>query len=194
MRNLPLAWHALTHPRGSYNALEGRQVYPNIEAIEWFSVAPFRLGEGQVVKYGAFPCKSQVRHTGPGAGDDYLKKRLRDRLDPSWGGGLCLDLKVQVQVDPETQPIENTLIAWDRDDSPWQKVATIDIPPQKFTSDAQAAFCQNITFNPWHSLPAHEPLGGINRARRDVMHALQDVRLEANGQSRFEPTGAESFD
>jgi hypothetical protein len=125
--------------------------------------------------------------------DDYLKGRLRDRLDPSWGGdGICLSFNVQVRAN-DSQPIENTLIAWDEQESPWQQVATIRIPPQEFTSPEQAEFCQNITYNPWHSLPAHEPIGGINRARRDVMFALQKVRLEANGRQRFEPTGQERF-
>ena len=42
----------------------------------------------------------------------------------------------------------------------------------------------------------HIPLGGINRARRDVMHAMQDVRLKANHEKRFGPhqlTGEEMF-
>jgi hypothetical protein len=40
------------------------------------------------------------------------------------------------------------------------------------------------------------PRGGINRARRVVMHALQDVRLTANHMTRFGPhelTGNEIF-
>jgi len=43
----------------------------------------------------------------------------------------------------------------------------------------------------WSS--GHEPVGGINRARRDVMDALQNVRLAKNGRKRFEPTGNEVF-
>jgi hypothetical protein len=53
-----------------------------------------------------------------------------------------------------------------------------------------------LTFNPWHGLKVHMPLGGINRARRDVMTAMQDVRLKANGQMCFGPhelTGNETF-
>jgi hypothetical protein len=39
-------------------------------------------------------------------------------------------------------------------------------------------------------------LGGINRASKDVMHALQQVRLEQNHLAHFGPnelTGNESF-
>ncbi len=33
----------------------------------------------------------------------------------------------------------------------------------------------------------------INKARRDVMFALQNARLSANERKRFEPTGNEVF-
>jgi choline dehydrogenase-like flavoprotein len=188
-----VVWHLLTHPRGAFNATVGRKVYPSLADIRWFSVAPFHLGEGEV-KYGVFPCESRQYHP-PNAvagSPDYLAGRLRDRLDPQTGRGLCLEFNVQFRS-AESQPIDDTLVAWKKEDSPWHRVATIQIEPQIFNSPEQAEFCQNITFNPWHSLPAHEPIGGINRARRDVMFALQKVRLEANGRKRFEPTGEERF-
>ncbi|MBU2037636.1 MAG: catalase, partial [Gammaproteobacteria bacterium] len=62
------------------------------------------------------------------------------------------------------------------------------------TSEAQKQFCENISFNPWHSLEEHRPIGGINRARRVVMKDISDFRLQANGVERFEPTGHEVFE
>ena len=103
---------------------------------------------------------------------------------------------MQVRNDPDSQPIENALVAWDDRVATWQKVARIDIYPQTFSSTAQQEFCERLTFNPWHGLKAHMPIGGLNRARRDVMQAMQDVRLEANGMKRFGPhelTGDETF-
>jgi hypothetical protein len=105
---------------------------------------------------------------------------------------MCLDFRIQIRSH-ESQPIENTLVAWDPEESPWHQVARLEFPPQDFQSPEQFAFCQNLTFNPWHGLLAHTPLGGINRARRDVMTAMQDVRLRENGNQRFEPTGNEIF-
>jgi choline dehydrogenase len=189
-----LIGHLLTHPRGTWNILVGRKVYPSIADIRWFSATPYRLGQLEV-KYGAFPSEPIQFHppTADRSSDEYLLKRLKDQLNPSWGGGgLSLDFKVQVWS-KNSQPIENALVAWDEKDSPWEKLATIRIPPQNFASTEQAEFCENITFNPWHSLLEHEPLGGINRARRDVMFALQKARLDADGLKRFEPTGDEYF-
>ncbi len=109
---------------------------------------------------------------------------------------MRLNLQIQMRTDPTTEPIENTLVPWSVQKSPWMKIATIDIYPQIFATTAQQEFCEHLTFNPWHGLKAHLPRGGINRARRDVMHAMQDVRLQANGVTRFGPsqlTGDEEF-
>lgn len=192
--NLPVIWHLITHPRGTWNALVGRKIYPSIADIRWFSATPYRLGQLEV-KYAAFPSEPIQFHppTADRTSDDYLMVRLKDQLNPTWtGAGLSLDFSVQIWS-KDSQPIDNALIAWDEKDSPWEKLATIRIPPQNFASTEQAEFCQNMTFNPWHSLPEHEPIGGINRARRDVMFALQNVRLDADGRKRFEPTGDEIF-
>lgn len=196
MKNPHVAWHFLTHPRGALNGLVGRKVYPSIANIRWFSVSPYRLGDNQIVKYGAFACEQPTDYSTPGTSDDYLMQRLKDQLDPAAKRSLCLNFMVQIRADPRTEPIENVLVPWSHEVSPWHKVATIDIYPQAFASGAQTAFCDRLTFNPWHGLTVHTPLGGINRARRNVMHGLQDVRLKANGLTRFGPselTGDEVF-
>lgn len=197
MKNPYVVWHLLTHPRGAYNLLIGRKVYPSIADIKWFSVAPFGFGDEQhVVKYSAFPAAQQTQYSKPGKTPYYLQERLENLLDPAGGGHLRLNLQIQMRNDPASEPIENTLIGWSDKISPWQKVATIDIGPQTFATTEQQAFCERLTFNPWHGLKVHIPLGGINRARRDVMHAMQDVRLKANHEKRFGPhqlTGEEMF-
>ncbi len=198
MKNPYVLWHLLTHPRGAYNLLVGRKVYPSIADIKWFSVAPFGFGDDtHLIKYSAFPAEQQTQYGKHGTTPYYLQQRLENLLDPAGGGHLRLNLQIQMRNDPASEPIENTLIAWSPKVSPWQKIATIDIYPQTFSTTAQQEFCERLTFNPWHGLKVHIPVGGINRARRDVMHAMQDVRLNANGLTRFGPhelTGAEKFD
>jgi choline dehydrogenase len=197
MQNPYVLWHLLTHPRGAYNLLTGRRVYPSIADIKWFSVAPFDLGDdNHVIKYSAFPAKQQTQYGAPGKTPYYLQQRLEDLLDPANENHLVLNLQIQMRTDPASEPIENTLVPWSDKKSPWRKIATIDIYPQIFATTAQQGFCERLTFNPWHGLMVHKPQGGINRARRDVMHAMQDVRLQANGTTRFGPseiTGDEVF-
>lgn len=193
--NWPLIWHLLTHPHGAFNAVAGRRTYRAIEEIRWFSVAPFELGnKDTLVKYGAFPAEGEeIPWDDFGTSPHYLTERLSETLDPRTGKGIKLDFRVQFRTKPDKQPIDDTLVAWEPADSPWHKVATIDIYPQEFDIPAQWEFCQNISFNPWHSLVEHRPVGDLNRARRDVMHAMQMVRLRHNGRSPIEPTGNERF-
>jgi hypothetical protein len=82
-------------------------------------------------------------------------------------------------------PVEDPTIPWD---APYQKVATIRIPPQTFDTPEQLAFCENLSFTPWHALPEHRPLGGINRARKAVYAAVSAQRHELNGVPEREPT------
>ena len=136
----------------------------------------------------------QAQYGRPGNTPYYLRTRLQDYLDPANNNHLKLALNIQYRE--PGQSIENTLVPWSRDPASWHKVATIDIYPQIFSTADQDAFCERLTFNPWHGLMADKPEGGINRARRDVMHAMQDVRLKADGLTRFGPhalTGNENF-
>ena len=197
-RNPFVAWHFLTHPRGAYNLWKGRKTYPTLQSIAWSSVTPYELGDSQI-KYRAAACPRsvQVHYGKPGDTDYYLQQRLRARLDPDTNRqGLCLDLQVQIRNDPPSQPIENALAPWDADVTGWLNVARIEIPPQTFSSTEQRIFCEKLTFNPYHSLVVHRPIGGINRARGEVMLALQSARFAANGWTRFGPhqlTGTETF-
>ena len=42
----------------------------------------------------------------------------------------------------------------------------------------QDELCEALSFTPWHSLPEHEPVGGINRLRRAVRHVGVALQLE----------------
>ena len=61
------------------------------------------------------------------------------------------------------------------------------IPSQTFDTPARMTFCENLSYTPWHSLPDHRPLGGINRARKVVYEAISKVRHDCNAVPRQEP-------
>jgi len=77
--------------------------------------------------------------------------------------------------------------------SPFVKVATVHIPPQNFDTPAQNEYGDNLSFNPWHCLPVHRPLGGINRARKIIYETMSKYRHARNSAPRDEPTGWASF-
>ena len=152
----------LKRPRALKNTLKGRKQFANPLEITWFSVAPFQLGESKpggsamAVKYKVKSCIERRSPLPQNPSDDYLEEAMaKDLAKDDW----CLEFLIQVQKDPDTMPIEDTLAIWDENISPFQKVATIEIPQQTFTSDGQKLFCENLSFNPWHGLTAHKPLG-----------------------------------
>ena len=77
-------------------------------------------------------------------------------------------------------PIEDPSINWKESDSPFITLATINIPIQEFDSEEQVAFCENLSFAPWHALPEHRPLGQLNRLRRHAYPASSGYRHEQN--------------
>jgi hypothetical protein len=106
-------------------------------------------------------------------------------------GDAYFDFAVQKQVDPYTMPIEDPGKEWSESESPFLKVATIRILKQEFDSEKQREFGENLSYSPWHALPEHRPLGGINRARKVVYAFISTFRHEYNHVPRTEPTSWE---
>jgi hypothetical protein len=71
--------------------------------------------------------------------------------------------------------------------------AVLRIPRQTFDSPEQLAFSRVLSYNPWHCIPEHRPLGNINRARRRLYRELSALRQRMNGVEHYEPTGDEVF-
>ena len=125
---------------------------------------------------------------GSGSSPDFLRETLAARLatEPAE-----FEFLVQKRTDPASMPIEDATIEWDEARAPFARVATIVIPVQRFESAAQMRLAEQISYTPWHTLPEHEPLGGINRTRRVVYEAVARVRHELNGTVRQEPVSLE---
>ena len=56
------------------------------------------------------------------------------------------------------------------------------------------AFAKNLSYNPWHAVPEHRPLGNQSRARRRMYWELSKFRQQMNAAPHVEPTGDETFD
>ena len=50
-----------------------------------------------------------------------------------------------------------------------------------------------LSFNPWHCIPEHRPLGNQSRARKRMYSELSRLRQEMNAEQHYEPTGDEVF-
>ena len=101
---------------------------------------------------------------------------------------ICFDFLIQFQTDAYKMPIENASVVWPEKLSPFIKVATLRIPVQKFDSQEQLAFARNLSFNPWHCIAEHRPLGNQNRARKTIYYETSKVRQTMNREKRIEPS------
>jgi hypothetical protein len=59
-------------------------------------------------------------------------------------------------------------------------VAKIIIPAQDLSSPERARFCENLSFNPWHCLAEHKPLGVVNRVRKMIYQEMSAYRHQLN--------------
>ncbi|MBX7116995.1 MAG: catalase [Myxococcaceae bacterium] len=129
----------------------------------FFSALPIRFGP-YAVKYAFVPRQeagAAVAHTG----DDFYRADLVKRLA---AGPLLYDLKVQPFVDEKRTPIENAAIEWRESDSAYLKVAELYLPQQDIASAEGGALAERVeaaSFDPWHALEEHRPLGAMMRAR-----------------------------
>ncbi|MGB3464514.1 MAG: catalase family protein [Cyclobacteriaceae bacterium] len=185
---LRLFFYAITHPAVIIRSLKQITKCANVLEKQYFSMTPSMLGSDQAVKYSAVPRKKATSHIQKDPSDGYLRERLIDDLSDS---DQAFDFMIQLQTDPAKMPVEDPTVAWD---SPLIHVATIKIPKQTFDSEAQRTYGENLSFTPWHCLPAHRPLGGVNRARKLVYEQIAAFRRQHNDVSQTaEPEQLKTF-
>ena len=160
----------------------------------YFSCVPYLLGDGQAMQYSVWP-KSKKRTLIPRLPlrppDDYLRDAMVASLAQE---DVEFDIRLQLQTDPHLMPIENNAVLWPEKLSPRMSVATLRIPRQKFNSPAQMEFAKRLSYNPWHCIAEHRPLGNQSRARRRMYWELSKLRHTMNRVPHYEPTGDEVFE
>ncbi|MFO7566049.1 MAG: FAD-dependent oxidoreductase [Enhygromyxa sp.] len=105
--------------------------------------------------YGLFPAR-----LGP-----HLAMKFAARPRPRTPGGpVVFDFAIQVQADPEREPIEDASVEWQTD---WVELAELVFDEASDPGIADAS----VFASPFQCLADHEPLGRLNRLRR---HLYQD--------------------
>jgi hypothetical protein len=159
---------------------------------EYHSMTPYALG---VSEYGDEPHDplNVVRHSvegvscddvksAPGVvgkqgkkGDSFLRDNMATHLKSA---EACFKFKLHFQDPLENMPVEDPTLVWE--DAKTIYAATITIPKQEFNSDVEREFCEQMSFSPWNGLPAHRPLGAINRVRKAVYEEISLYRHMLN--------------
>jgi hypothetical protein len=162
-------------------AIQGKRVASPLE-IDYWSGSPYWLGPasgagGHAVKYSAVS-RQKGRIAPPDdpedLPDDYLTRALVRDLQSQ---EAVFDFRVQWQTDPAAMPVEDVSVEWVETQANPVTVATLRIPPQAVDAAGElASRCESMSFNPWHALAEHRPMGGMNRLRKVVYQASIEKR------------------
>ncbi len=171
--------------------MQGLGGAPNVDPLgeTYFSVTPFRYGD-YIAKFRVKPVSPDLtKLTGTeidaSVRDDAIRETVQAEMQETraeW------EFQVQLCCDVEAHPIEDPTVEWKEDDAPFVTVATISAAPQDSWSDAKVQKVDEaMRFSVWTGLVAHQPLGGINRARKQTYQHSAEFRANFNGCPFHEP-------
>ncbi|WP_287262796.1 hypothetical protein [Moorena sp. SIO3A5] len=172
------------HPETAEILEEMAKEVPSVLETNLWSAMPFHFGENDFCKYKLVP---EVVPTGPDPdyGDsNYLHADLVQRLQ---NGEAKLKFFVQLRTNPGTMPIDRATVRWEESQSSPIHVATLVLPQQDITARGQAEYGETLSFHPWRTLKAHEPVGSIAEARKVAYQASAELRRNVNGEPIGEP-------
>jgi hypothetical protein len=158
---------------------------------QYWSKTPYRLGQrdaGVAIKFTAKPRAgitppfrtSFLTYLSSGFS---LKQQMANALSSK---EVWFDFFIQCHVDDRT-PVEDTSVEWKESVSPLVHVAKIIIPAQDILSVNRDRLCEDLSFNPWHCLSEHKPLGALNRARKSIYLEISKYRRQLNCRPLLEP-------
>lgn len=142
--------------------LSGNQPFPSYAGRRLYGMLPIRFGP-YAVRTALLPVGDP--QPGRGRGEDALAEDLALRLKE---GPLAWDLAAQFFVDEARTPIEDASVDWKESDAPFVRLARLELPRQDVTSEhgrQVSELVETLSFDPWHALVEHRPLGHLMRAR-----------------------------
>jgi len=154
----------------------------------YFSAAPVCCG-AYAVHYALTPQESPGPVAANGTSSDWMRDDLALRLAKE---PVVYDLRLQFYVDDTKTPIEDASVEWKEEDAPFVTVARLTLPTQSLDSPRGKKlgdYIEGLSFDPWHALEAHRPLGNVMRARNQAYRLSTQERGAAK-----EPDGTERFD
>jgi hypothetical protein len=167
---------------------------PNVDPLgeTYYSTTPFRYGS-YIAKFSIAPISQSLTNlTGhiidasdrPNAIREIVQQEMQ-AIDASW------EFRVQLCRDLDEQPVEDPTILWNEAKAPFHRVATINVKSQdSWSAEAVQTVNEEMRFSIWTGLAAHQPLGNVNRARKDPYRHSADFRASFNGCPFHEPASS----
>ncbi|KAF9180399.1 hypothetical protein BGZ51_006193 [Haplosporangium sp. Z 767] len=164
--------------------------------IQYYSAVPFQLGVGPdrlAVKFSLKPVSDQKDPIPSHPAEDFLHQAIKKSL--SGQEEVRFRFMVQPRVVAGTErahcremDVEDSMTEWCQKTSPFQEIATLSFPPQDIDAPEMIKLGERLSFNVWHSLAEHKPLGSMNRARKVVYERISRIRNNMNSVPREEPS------
>ncbi len=85
------------------------------------------------------------------------------------------DFQLQFFEDERSTPIEDATVDWK---SPWVTVGRLTLPAQEPSQELSGRI-EEMSFDPWHALVEHKPLGNMMRARNPAYRVSTQARKAA---------------
>lgn len=164
---------------------------PDVDPLgeTYFSVTPFRYGN-HVGKFRLKPLSPDLtKRSGTeidvSVREDAIRETVQAEMQETHG---VWEFQVQLCRDLDKQPIEDPTVEWKEDDAPFVTVATITAHPQdSWSNEKVQKVDEEMRFSVWTGLADHQPLGNINRARKETYRHSADFRARFNGCPFHEP-------
>ena len=175
-----------SHPREFGLNLTFNVVIASHLERQYWSEVPIAMGGG-AARLTLIPETTNMSGREPATTENGLREALEEHFVAN-RRPATFHFAAQAYVDEATTPIEDATAVWP---TPFEIIATLTLPAQDFTAADQFAFCEGLSYTPWHCLSEHQPLGGIQRCRRRVYEESQFLRHRLNDVEDREPTGAD---
>lgn len=150
---------------------------PNIETAMKFNVLPQKNNEIELYNETGEKADENT-HLKP----NHLREDLIGRF--SLKQSIKYDFNIQLEKNPNTTPIESTVVEWEEKNSPSIKVGELIIEPQIFNKPEIDKFCDESNFTPAHYHSQHRPLSNMGRGRivaykaSQLGRAIKDVIID----------------
>lgn len=162
----------------------------------YYSQTPYRYGD-YIAKFSLVPVSPVLRDLADATINasgrpDAIRENVREGLIEQGG---TWEFRVQLCSDLEAMPIEDATVIWDEKVSPFITVATLNVHPQVAWQNGISQKTEDeLSYSPWHGIVAHQPLGGVNRARNDTYKYSSDYRAKFNGCPIHQPRALAEID
>lgn len=152
-----------------------------------YSQSAFRWGP-YIAKYALFP-------TGEYQAALEKSHKITDSSDPEqhskwlkeWFNGTkdaTYDFRVQLCQSLSQQPVEDCSIPWDETAFPFRTIGQVILPPGQdvFSAQRRLFWDDEMKLNVWYGLKEHQPLGSVNRLRKELYKRSSQFREKTNAK------------